>query len=490
MIKENTLIHRAQTGDEGAFADLMRTYHAFVYAIVTGIVDNSHDVEEVVQDTFLNAYRGLTQLEDAAKFDSWLAEIARNCARQWFRKQRGETVPLDEVSEEMLQMEDSPDERLTRLEQRELIRRTMETLPQKDRDIARAFYLDGASYDELTSVHGLSYNAIAFRLSRAKRQLSKRLQYLLTGIFVSPGLTLKKLYTGGLTVMKIGTASKTTVGAAALIVLIFIGYIGIRQMNTPTVEERVYLSPWEDGTARPQNSSEDLVAQTDSTQDTESRETQPQIATAESAEEKELIDDLFAELDETDMAQFATETEFDPDAEESLTTDTSTLLDDTGQSAEDVMNAFVEAFRNSDTEAILPLLTETLRRDEESDNLYEGSDSTITAEDVDRFEEIAAREGLTIDTTTIETQVVVGGEVGEHSGFEQVLRTFSQVDIANSNYVGDEFHFKLRMPSIEPPEMPSDVEIRSEMPISVPDFLVKMRRADGMWQIYEYGWQR
>ena len=68
MAKENTLVYRAQTGDEGAFADLMRAYHAFVYAIVIGMVDNSHDAEEVVQDTFLSAYRGLTQLEDAAKF--------------------------------------------------------------------------------------------------------------------------------------------------------------------------------------------------------------------------------------------------------------------------------------------------------------------------------------------------------------------------------------------------------------------------------------
>ena len=64
MAKENTLIHRAQAGDEGAFADLMRSYHAYVYAIVIGIVKNPHDAEEVVQDTFLSAYRGLKQLED------------------------------------------------------------------------------------------------------------------------------------------------------------------------------------------------------------------------------------------------------------------------------------------------------------------------------------------------------------------------------------------------------------------------------------------
>ena len=263
MAKDNTLIHRAQTGNEGAFAALMREHYPFVYAIVIRIVKNSHDTEEVVQDTFLNTYRGLAQLEDTTKFKSWLGEIAQNCARNWLRKQRGDTVSIDEVNEQMLQMEDSPDERLIRQEQRELIRRTMETLPQKDREIARAYYLEGASYDELTSTHGLSYNAIAFRLSRAKRQLTKRLQYLLTGIFVSPAMTLKKIYSGGLTVMKIGTVPKITIGVAALIALIFIGFVGVRQMNAPTVEERVYLSPWEDGTERPRNNSEDLAAQTD-----------------------------------------------------------------------------------------------------------------------------------------------------------------------------------------------------------------------------------
>ena len=66
--------------------------------------------KKVVQDAFLDAYQGMTQLEDRAKFKSWLAEITRNCARQWLRKQRGETVSLDEVNEEMLQTEDSPDE--------------------------------------------------------------------------------------------------------------------------------------------------------------------------------------------------------------------------------------------------------------------------------------------------------------------------------------------------------------------------------------------
>ena len=450
MANDNTLIYRAQTGDEQAFTDLMREYYPFVYTIVIRIVDNPHDVEEVVQDTFFNAYRGLTKLEDAMKFKSWLTEIARNCARQWLRKRRINTVSLDEVGEQVLQTQDSPDEQLVRQEQRKLIRRTMETLPQKDREIARAFYLEGASYSELTSTHGLSHKAISFRLSRAKQQLSKRLRYLLTGVFVSPGLTLKKLYTRCLTVMKVETTPKMTVGATGLIALIFIGYIGLRQMNAPIVEERVYLSPWEDGTARPRNSTEGLP--TDTIQDEESGGTQPQIATAAGMES---IDDFFGEPEETDMAQFTTDGEFDLYTVQGFTTDTSVSLESTDQSAEDVMYAYLEAWRNSDFKVIDSLRTEQYRRRVHDDS---GDGGSINMSDEAPEVVIQAR--------------LLGEAVRE-------LR--KQTSLVSSEYAGDEFHFRLRIP---------DSELQRISDQGMPMFScmsnqqVKIRKENGVWQIY------
>ena len=475
MAKENTLIYRAQTGDETAFADLMRAYHAFVYTIAIGIVDNPHDAEEVVQDAFLNAYQGLRQLEDATKFKSWLAEITRNRARNWLRKQQGETVSIDEVNEEILQMEDSPDERLARLEQRELIRRTMETLPQKDRDIAHAFYLEGVSYDELIRAHGLSYNAIALRLFRIKRKLSKQLRYLLTGIFVSPGLTLKKLYSGGLTVMKVGTAPKITVGAAALIGLIFIGYMGIRQLNAPTVAKRVYLSPWEDGTARPRNNTEGLAAQTDSTQNTESKDTQPQIASVESAEEIELIDDLLGQFEKTDIAQFGTETEFEPDAEESFITDTSASSESTSLSAKDVMYAYVEALKNSDAEAMRSLVTGTVK---------EQFEESVPGEAHPKIEFGRVRNETEMPDEVVEEKAEEMSWQLAQRLFEPTRKMYSRTEVVSSGYVGDEFHFQLRKPALEIPEMP-DVEITFSSPPSPTDTFFKMRKENGAWQIYE-----
>ena len=206
MANDKALISRAQSGDEQAFADLMRANYAFVYAIVIGIMDNPHDAEEVVQDTFLNVYRGLAQYEEQTKFRSWLAKIARNRALNWLRTQRMNTVSINEVEEHTLQTPNTLDDQLIRDEQRELIRRAMETLSQKDREIAHSYYLDGASYDELTRAHGLSYKAIAFRLSRAKQRLAKRLQYLVTGLSIPPATMLKQIYSGGFTAMKIGTA--------------------------------------------------------------------------------------------------------------------------------------------------------------------------------------------------------------------------------------------------------------------------------------------
>ena len=486
MAKENTLIYRAQIGDEGAFADLMREHYAYVYGIVIGIVDNAHDAEEVVQDAFLNAYQGLMQLEDTSKFKSWLAEITRNCARQWLRKQRGETVSLDEVSEQMLQTQDSPDEQLIRLEQRELIRRAIETLPQKDREIVRAFYLEGASYDELTNIHGLSYNAIASRLSRAKRQLSKRLQYLLTGIFVSPTMTLKKIYSGGLTVMKVGTVPKITVGVAALIVLIFIGFVGIRQMRAPIVEERVYLSPWEDGTPRPRNNFEELAVQTDSDQTTENRDNPSQIAVVESGEGIELTDDIFSQPEEIDTPQFTTEAEFQPDSEQRVTMDTPMLLDDEGRAAEDVMNAFLEAYRNLDLKAILPLVIGAVREDIES---------SIPA----------------LENTRAE--IAEAGSEAKQFTEGMLSQMLGRTEIMSREYVGGEFHFRLREPKLQIGELigmvmqnlPEEhqaaalaeipgaeaemesIAVEMENRPAPSDILIKMRKENGAWRIYESG---
>ena len=456
MAEDNALISLAKSGDEQAFADLMRAHYAFVYRIVVEIVNNPHDAEEVVQDTFLNVYRGLTEYEERTKFRSWLAKIARNRALNWRREQRADIVSIDDVGESTVQAADSLDERLIRDEQRELIRRAMGALSQKDRDIAWAYYLDGASYDELIRTHGLSYKAISFRLSRAKRTLEKRLQYLLTGAFVPPATTLKKIISGGFTAMKIGTVPKITVGVIAIVVIVFIG-------------SRQLLSPREDSSSQTEvvTSKTSKSVQSALEIDTRRGEIASPARTDEQAfsvEEMEQIEAFFSQFDaadpqmQTDVPQLATEAEINQ-TDGGDTTDAFGTSEITTQSAEDVMNAYVEALKTLDFEAMLSLETATAR--EKSRDVLDGFDSILSNP--------MAREM-----------------------FQSMV---NQAEIVGSEYVGDEFHFRLRVPfprmpvldglefpeGLEPPESVMRLAEIPESDISV----YKMRKEDSAWRIFK-----
>jgi RNA polymerase sigma-70 factor (ECF subfamily) len=461
MANDNELISRAQSGDEQAFAELVRVYYPFVHAIVIRIVNNPLDAEEVVQDTFVNVYHGLAQYEEIEKFKNWLAKIARNCARNRLRKQQIDTVPIDEVNAPIFGTQDLPDEQLIRSEQRELIRRAMETLSPKDREIARSYYLDGASYDELIQTHGLSYKAISVRLVRAKQKLAKRLGHLLTGIFVTPATTLKQIYSGGLTVMKIGTASKITVGAIGILALIFVG-IGVHQIILPKDVKDTASS------VQPTAPSEELV-ETDTNQEADNRENQPQI----SDQDMEQINNFFAQLDETDMqsdtgtAQSPTESKTEP-----ATTDTDASTEDTEPSAEEMMTAYVEAFKNGDFEALFPLVTGTATKQVEEVLLSlsgEVSEEFINAI-VDNIPEGMSEE--MVDNALQMMLKVLQDPERQAERREQAQKMYEQMygqaEIVSSEYVGDEFHFRLRMPAASPPEVS-----------------VKMQKVEGIWLVYD-----
>ena len=459
MTNDHELICRTQAGDEHAFAELMQAHYHFVYAIVTGIVNNPHDSEEVVQDTFVNVYRGLAQYEEREKFKNWLAEIARNCALSWLRKQRDDTVSIDEVDEHTLQNPESLDDQLIRDEQRELIRRAMETLSEKDREIVRSYYLDGTSYDELIQTHGLSYKAISVRLSRAKRKLAKRLQYLLTGLSVPSTTTLKQIYSGGLTVMKAGTAPKLIIGAIGIIALIFIGFIGSRQL----LSSKDKHSPSVEAVEQTSDTTAQSVTQTDATRRGDPTTASPEAERPISEEERQQIKNFFSQLEESDAQSNADPPQPPTESEseiEPTSTDTDAPSSTTEQSAEDVMNIYIDAFKSLDFEVMGSLMIGVAK---------------------DGFEEAAGMGFRLMDPEELKDLPVEMRQMVEQQMRDQMLKHFSGLEIVSSKYVGDEFHFEIGGP---PPEiLGTPAIVISE--VRAPNELYKMRKENGAWRIYE-----
>ena len=481
VLTDAELVEAAQSGGEKAFETLVEKHRARIDAVISSFVTNAQDREDIAQETFINAYRNLHQLSNPDRFSYWLVTIAQNRCRNWLNKHRSQTIPIDEVDENLLSSDNSPEREFIEAEQQQIIAQAIETLPETERQIASAHYLKGESHKELVNRHGISYQAVCARLSRAKQKLAKRLGHLLTGVFAFPASTLKQIYSGGVTVMKVGTVPKITAGAVVIIVLAFIGarqFISSREDSSPSVEV-VTSTP---------NETTNSVTQTDATRKgtvpAPSREDKPQI----SAEEMQQIEDFFAQLDEADPksemdgSQQATDAALDGNAD---ATDSSTTSESTTQSAEDVMHAYLEAFRNFDVDAMRSLLTGAAK---------EGFESSLPAfrmmngEFPEEVIEEAVNSGLP------EEAIDEGLQMAQ--GMMQTIskQMFSQTEIVSSEYVGDEFHFRLRMPLPEMPEIlgmleldisevPETIEV-PEMP-EIPDFPHKMRKENGVWQIYE-----
>ena len=271
--------------------------------------------------------------------------------------------------------------------------------------------------------------------------------------------------------MKIGTAPKITAGAIGIVALIFIGFIGVRQMTAPNVEQRVYLVPEARETAPTPNKIEQLVAQTDTTPDTEIRANQPQITSEEMTpiedplvqlEEKE-IEDFFAQLEGADTQ--SAETESQQDADENVSDEANT------SSAEDVMNAYVEAYKNLDFEKILPLLTGAAR--EEVESILRAFDGELPKEVKNIVDSLPEEMANEMFPWVVE---------GMQSTLEQM---YSQTEFMGGEHVDHEFHFQLKMRIPKLPEMPEFLKRQiPELPESAVS-LVKMQKVDGAWQIYE-----
>ena len=454
MSSDADLVQSVQSGDEKAFETLVAKYRIRIYTTISAFIDSPQDREDIAQETFVNAYRNLHQLSKPERLGSWLDRIAQNQCRDWMRKNRVQTVPIDEVEENLPDSDDSPEQSSVEAEQRRIIAQAIETLPQAERQIARAHYLEDASHDELVSRHDISYQSVSGRLFRAKRKLAKRLRHLLGGVLVPPTTTLKNISSGGLTVMKIGTVPKITIGVIAIVALVF---IGSRQLLSPEEDSSPSVEVTASITDNPDQSGSKIDATRKNVVTASSPADGPRIST----DEMEQIEDFFAQLEADDAQsgpetpQLATEMKVYQNTEEDYTPESSTAYESTMQSAEDVMNAYVDAFKNLDFEAMGLLMTGSLK-----DGFKRAESMGFPLMDPEESENLPA-------------EVRQGVE-------KMVIEHLSSLTVVNSGYVGDEFHFELGGP---PPELEIPGMVISNL--DAPNELYKMRKENGLWRIYD-----
>jgi len=178
---DRRLIAACLQGDTAAFGDLVRRYQDRLYHTVYRLVDNAEDAQDVVQETFLNAYQSLDRFKGDSLFFTWLYRIAVNTAISFKRKKRV-VARIDGGKGELgIEPADSselnrPGHALEQAEQERRVKQALARLSPEHRAVLVMKDMEGQKYENMAEVLQVPIGTIRSRLHRARFELRALLE--------------------------------------------------------------------------------------------------------------------------------------------------------------------------------------------------------------------------------------------------------------------------------------------------------------------------
>lgn len=182
---DHALIDRFRNGDAAAFDEMVSRHWDRIYAMVHQLLRNQQDAEEVTQDAFIRAHRGLVNFRGDSSFSTWLYQIATNLARNrywyWWRRKRDRTISFDQpiggedndtpLSEIFASEAETPGDLTVTQELVDRIAVGMEKLGAKHREVLILRNVKNLSYEEISVILGISVGTVKSRIARARDSL-------------------------------------------------------------------------------------------------------------------------------------------------------------------------------------------------------------------------------------------------------------------------------------------------------------------------------
>ncbi len=184
MDQDRETIERIRSGEFQAFECLVEKYQGRVFRHLRKLVKDASLAEDLLQETFLNAYRGLKDFSGTASFSTWLFRIATNTALMFLRKHRPETVEYNDhlgvqtgsapvpSSTEFIS---TPLEILLSNEGKKMIEKAIDNLPVMYRSVIVLRDVEGFSLQEVSQIMDSSLAAVKSRLHRARNTVRESL---------------------------------------------------------------------------------------------------------------------------------------------------------------------------------------------------------------------------------------------------------------------------------------------------------------------------
>ena len=171
------LVQAAKEGDRAAFDELVRLTYADTYTLAFRLTGDEEDARDVVQESYLRAYRGLKRFRGDAQFTTWLYRITSNCAATHLGKRsrhRHEEID-DDVADDDLRLAANPEASLEAAALRDRLQVALLSLPPRLRAVVVLRDVYDLPHEAIAAELGISVSAAKVRLHRARRRLREDL---------------------------------------------------------------------------------------------------------------------------------------------------------------------------------------------------------------------------------------------------------------------------------------------------------------------------
>jgi len=176
---EYAIYRAAIQGDREAFEMVIRATSRNLFAIAYGILQSREEAEDVVQDTFVKAWKSRWRVRDSAKLPAWSSTIARHRARDLARKRKPEPLPENFHSNEVVEFEGAAPGKADLDGE---VRSALAQLPELHRAAVTLRYFEDLDYGTIEQTLGLTNGALRGILGRALGLMRKRLKPALAAI--------------------------------------------------------------------------------------------------------------------------------------------------------------------------------------------------------------------------------------------------------------------------------------------------------------------
>jgi RNA polymerase sigma-70 factor, ECF subfamily len=182
------LVHRVQQGDKQAFDLLILKYQRKIQRLLSRMLRDQSDIDDVMQEAFIKAYRAFPQFRGDSAFYTWLYRIAINTARNWMASQsrRPSTPSLnqsreDETFDEIDNLIDNntPESAMASREIVDTVNAAIDHLPEDLRTAIVLREIDGLSYEEIAEAMDCPIGTVRSRIFRAREAIATRLRPVL-----------------------------------------------------------------------------------------------------------------------------------------------------------------------------------------------------------------------------------------------------------------------------------------------------------------------